>query len=91
MTYRSNMKRLETIQELIIPYVNHEIYFNDPVIVQNNDESIFECWAVASHEGIWLMDEQGQWYKWQATDINADLVMNAINTRLKILQKLKAA
>lgn len=84
------MNKPATIQEPI-PFVNHEIYFNDPVIVQDNDVSIFECWGVASHEGIWLMDEQGQWHKWLANDINADVVMNAINTRLKILQKLKAA
>lgn len=85
------MTNTSSIEQHVTPYASHQILFNDPVIVRDNEISIFECWGVASHEGIWLMDEQGQWYKWQASDINADVVMNAINTRLKILRKLKAA
>lgn len=85
------MKRAIPIQEYLLPFVNHEIYFNEPVIVKDNEVSVFECWAVASHEGIWLMDEQGKWHKWQKSDINADKVMSALNTRLQILKRQKVA
>lgn len=85
------MKRTLPIQEFLLPLVNHEIYFNEPVIVRDGEVSIFECWAVASHEGIWLMDEEGKWYKWQKSDINASKVMKALNTRLQILKRQKAA
>lgn len=83
------MKSPLTIQDYLIPYVDHQIYFTEPVIVKNQDVSIFECWAVVSNEGIWLMDEEGKWYKWQPCDQNAELVMEAIVTRFMILKKLK--
>lgn len=83
------MKKPLTIQDYLIPFVNHEIYFTEPVIVHERGVSIFECWAVASHEGIWLMDEQGKWYKLQPCDQNAQLVNEAIETRLFLLTRRK--
>lgn len=83
------MRRLKSIQDYLIPYANHELYFTEPVVIKANDISIFECWGVASHEGIWLIDEAGKWYKWQPCDRNAQLVKTAIELKLNALKKTK--
>lgn len=79
------MNKSKSIFDYFIPHANHLVYFNEPVIVKDSSVSIFECWGVASHEGIWFMDEEGKWYRWQASGQNAELVKQAVEDRLFLL------
>jgi hypothetical protein len=83
------MNQLQTIQSLLSDTGN-QILFDTPVIVRKHHVSIFECWAVSTESGLWLMDETGEWHEWDSKDLNAGLVLNSICQRIKVLQ-LKVA
>lgn len=84
------MNKLETIKEIVQARQDETIRFDEPVIIKKHHISLMECWAVAVHENLWLMDELMEWHKLDESDIHAHLVINSIYQRLKAMQ-LKAA
>jgi hypothetical protein len=58
--------------------------FDTPVIVKKDGVSLFECWGVGLNQGLWLMDEKGEWYEWEPTDQNAQEVIEALYERIKV-------
>lgn len=92
MIYRSDMKTLIHIILIVSGYPDQQVVFDTPVIVKRAPHvSIFECWGVKIHEGVWLMDEKGNWHELEETDDNAQLVANSIYQRLRIMQVKKVA
>ena len=85
------MKKAITILLTVLDQPDNTIFFNEPVIVRNERESLCECWAVAiAGNGLWVMDEHSDWHELDEQDRNYDLVVDALHTRL-MEDKLKAA
>lgn len=85
------MKHFVSIILTLFDTPDKTILFDEPVIVRKEDVSIFECWGCAlAGDGIWLMDETGDWHEWTDFDQNANLVMEAVYGKLTEL-KVKAA
>lgn len=90
--YRSDMKTLIHIILIVSAHPDQQVLFHTPVIVKKTPHvSIFECWGVKIHEGVWLMDEQGNWHELEETDDSAKLVSNSIYQRLRIMQFKRVA
>lgn len=79
------MKTLIHIILIVSAYPDQQVLFDTPVIVKKTPHvSIFECWGISLHDGLWLMDECGQWHEWGEWDENGRLVINSIYQRLKL-------
>lgn len=61
--------------------------FDTPVIVKKDGVSILECWGVGLNQGLWLMDDRGEWHQWEPTDRNAQEVIDALYNRLRTQKK----
>lgn len=85
------MNKLQTIKEIVRERQDETIRFDEPVIIRKHHVSLMECWAIAVHENLWLMDQLMEWHKLEESDMNAGLVISSIYQRMKMLQKLKAA
>lgn len=85
------MKPLDHIILIVSDHADQQVLFDTPVIVKKHHESIYECWAVKIHEGIWLMDEQGEWNELEEKDSNWALVVNSIYQRLKFMRLKEVA
>lgn len=85
------MKKFVSVILTLFDVPDKTILFDQPVIVRKEQVSIFECWGCAiAGDGIWLMDETGDWHEWADTDLNADIVIEAVHEKLMEL-KMKAA
>lgn len=53
-----------------------------PVIVKKGEVSIYECWGMALHDTVWLLDENNEWSQLSEEDQNFLLVVEAIEKRI---------
>lgn len=87
------MNILQTIEQIVYGYPDHQINFDNPVRIKiTPHQNSFEVWAVNKNDtGLWLMDKDGQWHgPLQENQVNADKVINSLYQRLKALE-LRAA
>lgn len=85
------MTRLVSIILFLFDQPGQTVLFDDPTIVKDkNGNSIFECWGASLHDHVWLMDENGDWHELEASDVNADIVIETVWNRLTA-EKEKAA
>jgi len=76
------MKHIIHIVLYLSSLSDNTVLFEIPVIVKKEGISIFECWGVSLHDGLWLMDETGNWYELEETDRNFREVVEALDERL---------
>lgn len=86
------MTLLQTIQNIVLTYPDHEVRFDQPTEIHFPTGS-FECYALQmdTGEGLFLMDGQGEWHgPLQENQVNAGVVIQALYKRLMRI-RLKAA
>ena len=82
------MNHLQFITDTICKYPDHRVKFDDAVRVKASPHiSLFTCHgACVGPDGIYLMDEVGEWFGPLKEDqANAGLMINSLYQRLKVM------
>lgn len=79
---------MNTLNEIINIVSSHgELLFDEPIEIRTHHSHIFTCYGLTVHEGLRLLDGQGEWWGPLSEDQqNGKLVINSIYQRVKAME-----
>lgn len=83
------MHKLVEISKMLNNYRDGKVMFDAPVlaILPNREFRIHGVHKSEEH-GIWLLEGSGEWYgPLLATQLNGEILINAIHSRLKLIEE----